>query len=370
MFGYEMRWVAFDSKDFKREKKIDGESSELLFFTPLGIGVAFDDSEGFINAYLKTTAELSKKFGIEEARSIYSSSMLKDDLGLSKATAFAQQLVDATSKFVSHIHISFVILPPKSTKEVMVGGERCAEYPVKTEAFLRNLSPMFSYLSAWNYNRCKKDEGCRLVIDSFSSKETTAWRELTRSNDVSVVSHGDEVHPLISYADIIAFLTDIKLYDTKQSLTIKNLENIWEGVFDTRSRFIDSSRLHKIKWLNEKQIDISKYMHKPTVFFISDDPDRTGVNDIAERPQAIEKKSKRLMELKSVRDAITFAAINGYSFRFFDPYLDEKYVGDGDTIVYAGKKSKELAEYLGDHFEVKIYKAKDIKGKLSGLNDS
>jgi len=42
-----MRWVAFDSKDFKREKKIEGKGSELIFFTPLGVGVAFDDPEEF-----------------------------------------------------------------------------------------------------------------------------------------------------------------------------------------------------------------------------------------------------------------------------------------------------------------------------------
>jgi len=296
--------------------------------------------------------------------------MLKDELELGKAIAFAQKLVDATSKLVAHIHISYVVLPPKTINEVLVGGERCAEYPVKTEAFLRNLGPMFSYISAWNYNKCKKTEECKLVIDSFGSKETTAWRELTRSSDISVVSHGDEVHPLISYADIVAFLTDAKLYDTKQSLSIENLENIWAGVFDVKCRYIDVTRIRKIKWLNEKEIDIREYMLKPTVFFISDDPDRVGVNDINEKPKAIEKKSKRLMELTSVRDAITFAAVRGYSFRFYDPYQDEKYVCDGDTIVYAGNKSKELSEYLADHFEVKIFRARDIKSEIKGLHDN
>jgi hypothetical protein len=365
-----MKQVAFDSKDFKRVKRVNDDHLEVLFFTPLGVGVAINNPEEFTKAYLKSTAELSKAFGIETVNPYYSSSMLKNELGMSKAIAFAQQLVDATSSHISLIHFSYVVLPPKTINEVTVGGERCAEYSVKTEDFLRNLSPMFSYISAWNYARFRKNEKSEILIDAFTSKETTAWRELTRSSKISVVSHGDETHPLISYADIIAFLTDIKLYSNKWGLTTQALENIWKGVFDVSSTYIDVSFIHKIKWLNEEMIDIKKHMLKPTVFFISDDLDIVGVNDITEKPLAPVKKSKRLMELKPVRDAIVFASIRGYSFRFYDPYLDEKYVCDGDVIVYAGNRSKELSEYLADQYEIRIYKARDIKKELRGLYDN
>ncbi len=365
-----MRWVAFDSKDYKRGKRTGKGHIETSFFTPLEVGVAFDDPEEFTRAYLKSTAELSKEFGVEKASCIYSSSMLKGELGNSKATAFIQKLIDSTSRHVEHVHFSYMVLSPKSIKEVIVGGERCAKYPVKTEEFLRNLSPMFSYISAWNYSRYTKDGDYKIMMDAFTSKETTAWKELKRSHEVSIVSHGDEVNPMISYADNVAFLTDAKLYRANLNLSSQNLASVWNGVFDVRSNYIDGSRIHKVKWLNENHIDVRKYMLKPTVFYIADDTEAEGVNSFIEKPSVIEKKSKRLMELQPVVNAISFAAINGYSFRFYDPYLDEKYVSDGDIVVYAGNRSKEHTERLQDQFEISVYKAKEIKRKLNGLHDT
>jgi len=363
-----MRCVAFDSKDFKRERKVDGGRPEVSFFTPLGVGVAFDDPEGFAKAYIESTADLSEAFGIEDASCIYSASMLRNDIGARKAVAFAQQLVNSTSRFVAHVHFSYVVLPTKPAGRVAVGGERCGAYSVGTEEFLKNLGPMFSYISAWNYKRFGRGKGSKLVIDAFTSKETTAWRELERSSDISIVSHGDEVHPLISFADIVAFLTDIKLYNAKLGLTIKNLEDVWEGVFEVECNYIDVSSIHKIKWLNEEPIDISRHMLKPTVFYISDDPDWVGINGIVEKPP-MEKKSKRQMGLAPVRNALIFAALRGCSFRFFDPHLDEKYVSDGDIIVYAGNRSKERAECFEDQYEVTVYKAKEVERELRGLYD-
>jgi len=359
-----MRLVAFDSKNFNRTQKlIDGK--EFSFFTPLGVGVAFDDPEGFAKAYIEATEKISKEFGIGAASCIYSSSLLKDDLeDMSKALAFAQQLIDATSKFVSHIHFSYVVLPPKVTEDVIVGGERCPTYSVKVEEFLRNLSPMFSYISAWNYKRNRNDEECKLLIDAFSSKETIAWRELVKMCDISVISRGDEVDPFISYADIIAFLTDAKLYGQKMKLSVQNLEKVWKGAFDVKHRYIDIKSLNKIKWVNETHIDFRRYMRKPTVFFIADDPDRTGVNEEFVKPSEVEKKSKRLMKLQPVKNAINYATSNNCSFRFYDPYMDEKYVSDDDIIVYMGERSKKIADYLNDAFNIKIFKAREIGKKL------
>jgi len=204
-----MRYVAFDSKDFKRPR-IGEHGNEEGFFTPFGVGAVFDDPEGFTESYLKATYELSIEFDIDSPSCIYSTSMLKNELGSSKATAFSQKLVDIVKEHVSFLHFSYVILPPRVVPSVSVGGDRCSELSIKTEDFLRNLGPMFSYISAWNYKRYRKEEKCRLIIDAFSSKETTAWKELTKFSDISVVSHGDEVSPFISFADIATALINLE----------------------------------------------------------------------------------------------------------------------------------------------------------------
>ena len=73
-----MRCIAFDSKDFRRLKKT-ADGNEGGFFTPLGVGVVFDNPDEFTKAYIKATAEISEEFGIESPNCIYSSSMLKDE---------------------------------------------------------------------------------------------------------------------------------------------------------------------------------------------------------------------------------------------------------------------------------------------------
>ncbi|MDR0198833.1 MAG: hypothetical protein LBI08_03720, partial [Methanomassiliicoccaceae archaeon] len=70
-----MRLVAFDSKNFNRTQKSSDGKSEFSFFTPLGVGVAFDDPEGFAKAYIEATEKTSEEFGIGTASCIYSSSM-------------------------------------------------------------------------------------------------------------------------------------------------------------------------------------------------------------------------------------------------------------------------------------------------------
>ncbi|MCL1984619.1 MAG: hypothetical protein FWG58_04390 [Methanomassiliicoccaceae archaeon] len=288
-----------------------------------------------------------------------------------RAIPFAQKLIDRTSKHVAQVHFSFAVLPSGNMPTVTVGGEKAGTYEVKTEVFRRNLAPMFSYISAWNYWRYRREEKCKMVIDAFSSKETYAWRELTKSCDIVVVSHGDEVHPLISYADIVAFLTDVKLYNAEEDgrqLTKPNLEKAWDGVFSVEATYIDVSAISKIKWINDDQIDYTPYLQKPTVFFISDDLSAKGVNtEIVEEPVKAVKKSKRMMAMQPVKDAIRLAALSGYSFRFYDPYQDEKYVADGDIVVYMGEASKKTAEYLDDGFDIEIIKAKNVKNKLKNL---
>jgi len=364
-----MRCAAFDSKEFKRvPASWDGNRKDYGggFFTPLGVGVVIDDSEEFAEKYFKTTQELTKSFSIANPRLLYSSSTLKNELEYSKATAFAQQLVDAVSEYVSLLHFSYVILPSKSVPEVTLGGNRCPEYKIKTEDFMRNLNPMFSYISAWNYKRYRWKDESKLLIDSFRSKETLAWKELIKYSNITIVPHGDEVNPLISFADIIAHMTDVKLYNSEienRRLSLQSLKNIWNGTFEVESTYIDETYLNKVKWTNDKQIDLKPYLLKPTVFFISEEPKTDGINEglIQVDSEKTTKKSERLTGWKPVREAMDFATLNGYAFQFFDPNTDHKNINDGDIIIYLGEKSKQLATFYEDGFDVNIYKAKEVR---------
>ena len=183
------------------------------------------------------------------------------------------------------------------------------------------------------------------------------------------------IFELINTVDIAASLTDTKLYNSEfqhRKLNIDNLKKAWKGTFEVEGRYIDEQSIGKIKWNTNDHIDYTSYMLKPTLFFISDDLNTSGINVsmiAAEEPTVKKKKSKRLMDLQPVKNAINLAALKGYSFRFYDPDLDSKYVRNGDVVVWMGEKSKNIAEYLDDGFDVRLYRAKEIKRELSGLHD-
>lgn len=371
-----MRCIAFDSKEFKRvSKSWDGDRSNYQggFFTPLGVGVEIDNPEEFTEAYLKAIRETAESFSIKEPGLLYSFSALTEELGRDKATAFAQLLINSVSKYVSSVHFCHVILSSKEIPEITVGGNKCPEYKVKTEDFMRNLNPMFSYLSAWAYQRYHRNLDCKLLIDSFRSKETIAWKELSKNSNIVIVPHGDDVNPLISFADVVVSMTDVKLYRAEpqnRTLNLCNLKTAWEGVFDVHSSIIGEKLLNKVKWVNEDLVDFKEYVLKPTVFFMSDDPKVDEINkeilsETVREPIAKNKsKSKRLMELQPVRETVEYATLHGYSFQFFDPYTDSKNVCNGDVIVYMGDRSRQLATYYEDGFDIEIFKAKEIRKHL------
>ncbi|MCL1984620.1 MAG: hypothetical protein FWG58_04395 [Methanomassiliicoccaceae archaeon] len=57
-----MRWVAFDSKDFKRLKKLEN-GEERGFYSPFGVGVVIDDYDAFVEAYVRATKEVCEESG-------------------------------------------------------------------------------------------------------------------------------------------------------------------------------------------------------------------------------------------------------------------------------------------------------------------
>lgn len=365
-----MKYVAFDSKDYKRTKKSD-DGIEHGFYSPLGVGIVVDDYDAFKEAYMEATVELCADFQINAPMCLYSSSMLKNEIGNNPAIPFAQKLIDRTSKYISKIHFSYMVLPPKKFPSITVGGEKTGTQEIETEKFLRNLGPMFSYISAWNYWRYRRNENHNLIIDAFSSKETYAWRNLSESSELTVVSHGDKVHPMISYADLVAYMTDIKLYRDRLSLKKPDLESIWRGVFSVETTYIDITSISSVRWLNDNHINYLPYLQKPTVFFIADDDLTNGINsEYFDGTKTKVKKSKRMMNLQPVKNAIKLATLKGCSFRFYDPILDERYVSDDDIIVYMGHKSKRLAEYLEDGHHIEVLRARDVKNKLKGLQDN
>lgn len=384
--------IAFDSKDFRRgrielvdnpEKPGMKMQRYLGFHTPLGAGVWFKDEEKFKTKYVEVIKDMIESFELPIIRSCYSSTTLKREIGLRKAFAFCDKLITQLQKFIKFIHISYIILPPDKIPTVRVEGNQCPEREIETTKFIENLGPMFSYLTAYSF--LGKPTGVAdwtLHIDSFRSKHTTAWDELVSRSKPLVFPKGDECNPYISLSDIIAFLTDAKLYNQHLRLEPDHIKKIWEDyTFDTNIRFFDSKVFSKYKWYDNSLIDIKEYLARPAVFLIIDEiekimvpeeemiePGEPGVEYPKEYTTIFKEKRKRFREVIEGSDvysaALNYASQRNGCLQFYHRYEDMNKVRDGDVLVYVGPNSKRIAETFSDAYEVEVFSGRELRRKI------
>ena len=380
--------MSFDAKDFDRPTFIEvpdpADSTKVLrqnkgFYTPLGAGVLFKNEDLFNRAYLEAIQELSDQFGLSINFPICCSTQLKKEIGLKKAIPFCDCLVKKLQDYLDLICISYVVLPPATIPTVTVGGTKSQEITIDTLAFLRNLSPMFSYITAWNFMRRHKYSGHEIVVDGFSSKTTVAWDELVDIKAPRIFPRGDECNPFISLADIIAFLTDAKLYSTDfehRRLTPENVKYVWEGYsFDIDCHYLDRGLYSKYKWYSNDLIDIRPYLAHPVVFLLIDDIEKFGTappplpaNQMTLPQGEIPKKFREVIQrMPPYHAALSYAYVLGGSVQFFDKYIDSDKIRDGDVLVYMGETSKKIALTYKDAFEVEVLQLIELRKKVESM---
>lgn len=112
-----MQIVAFDSGDFSRRKKADGKR-EIVFFTPLGIGVSINEKseEKFKSAYLSACKKLAGEFKVPTRRVVYSHASLWKEIGHRKAVPFCDNVIKELQKLIDMVFVSYVVLPPDEEK--------------------------------------------------------------------------------------------------------------------------------------------------------------------------------------------------------------------------------------------------------------
>lgn len=365
--------AAFDAKDFTRSKPIyepvKGEGLrpryEVTFHSPLGVGAIIENQQAFREKFLASVKELAQQFGLRTKRPLYSSHSLKAELGLSAAIAFADDLIQAVQKHIDMLHATFVILPPKDVPTVTVGGYMCPKKEIPTHEFMRVLGPMFSYISAWSY--FGKPRGDSIVhVDSFSSKGTPAWQDLLQRTKPWVFSHGDECNPYICCADVLAFLTDAKLYSQKKKLMPQSLQEVWEGYdFDVDVHFLDKDILSKYRWHTDTNIDLTEYLARPTVFFLVDDLEKLGLLKTDEDESHPSEKFRYLVRnMEPYIAATAYAMHKGGCVQFFGKPVDTAKVKDGDVVVYVGQDSEKAATALSHMYDVEVLSAKELRKKV------
>jgi hypothetical protein len=383
--------VAFDAKSFRRGKYIPvvqgGISSPQYkgFNSQLGIGIVFKNDDKFVDTYESKIKELRKSFEIQDALPFYSSTYLKQIIGLNKAIPFADQLIQEIQGYIDRIHCTYAVLPPATIPEVQVGGFKCPSVYIPTRKFLDVLGPMFSYLTAYSFifeNRFNDISNLDFHIDAFRSRQTEAWQAVLKNTKPKIFFRGDECNPFISCADIIAFLTDAKLYSQRLKLERDSLYKVWQDYsFKTTSHFLDHTTLGMYTWKADMPIDYRKFLAKPTIFLLIDEIEKAeyGLNDEAipkedvgvEIETSLRPKPRKFHEVIKKTDvyysAVRYAYLKKGCVKIFRRDEDMDMIEDGDILVYVGSSSQKVAAAYSHSFDIEIMSGKDLRKKMKAV---
>jgi hypothetical protein len=355
--------TAFDAKDFLRSKFIqeDGEFQKATaFYSPLGVGVHIPEELDFKERFVAKTAELAQDFELPYRKYVYSSTELKEVLGPRRATPFCDKLIQSVADCISRVFVTYVVRPPATYPLTEVGGFKCPRRQVRTELFLRQLGPSFSYMTAWAYCGIPRPTSVFHVDGIGASKRTSAWDDLSPKSP-KLFPHGDECNPYISCADMIAFLTDVKLYKSKTRLNPDGIKTAWTGYpLQIDVHYMDVGTESKYSWYTEELIDTENHLARPMIFLIFDELAR----NLPESVLGEEKFGDLIMTMQPYFDIATYAFLRGGGFQKFDSLLDMRKVKDDDTVVYLGPKSKIIAQTILDMREVEMISLRELRAKL------
>lgn len=319
---------------------------------------------------------------------------MKYTIGLRRAIPFCEKMIGSLQDLIKAVQINYVILPPAKVPEVEVGGLGAGTEKIKTAQFLRDLTPAFSHIMAWAF--LGKDMGgvpdWDMHLDGFQSRYTEAWDDLTRRVTPKVFPHGDECNPFINIADLISFMTNIKLgaqVDLKRrKLTPENVRDVWNPYsFGVDTHYFDPSIQYKLAWRSEDLINLKKYYARPMIYVMVDNalkeppkPQKTEVEEMMEnepaelsgvRPKATKKpKFRAWFEKSDPGIAIAnYAYLKQGAFQHFDRNIDEDKIVDGDTLVYAGADAKRLAQSYADMYNLKVLSMLELRNEVEKLRD-
>lgn len=385
-----VRVAAFDSKPYNRGGIVKAHGEEGVekyvgYSTQLGAGVTVPDVDAFTSAFVAEFASIKDKFGISTSLPFMPTNGLLKFRSKRKAAAIAKKIITSIGEMIESIHCSFVALPTKTYETVPVGGGGSSAHSLPTRSFIDSLGPMFSYLTAQSYAHAagKTAENAEIRIDSFVSRRTRAWDSLEKRNP-KVYWGGDECDATIACADLLAFLTDSKLYSSHLRLEPDNIKEVWESYpFDMSVGVYGHDSLWNYAWYSNEMINIRPHITKPTVFLSIDDLDDPATDSGTEDADyesskgpgaAAQGTTKRAAFHRGIKRSDTYSAavrmafkLSG-SFKIFKIGEDARSVRDKDIFVYIGENSKRIGKALQDSVDVTVMSGLELRQSIKLTN--
>lgn len=335
-------FIGFDSREFLR-KTIKKDGSEGKFESVLGIGIKVDNILNFDESYSEAIEHALKKSKMPADYKYYCT----HDIPTDKRDSFLEYFFEKIYGEINRAFVFYALFSEQQLSEINVYGRMSKRLKIKlarptrtrTQLFSEHIVQCFPMICAWRITELFKPDTVTFLFDFYQGHICEAQEEIEKFN-FSTYPNGDCSNPLISTADLLTALLDIRLKKNGKFLLFENIRPTIPELGERLQVYpILNQHLPKITPVDNIPIDTRSKMKHPVFWVFKND--ETITNEF-------------IKSSKAYRNVIDYASCQGGVVKLFDRKRDTNHIEKGDFGVYhnsSGKESVESFTKLGKPLE-------------------
>lgn len=316
------------------------------FKSLVGIGVSTRDFQVFGKAYDNAIQKSLKSCDLKQNRDILCNfDFLK--LFQECRKPIHQIFFNEIAPHIESINVFYTLFNPTIKMRWMGYKEKELKHKLSKpylefDEILDKVVNYFPAICVWRIKDFLNENNISCHLDNFSLQPCDAWKEI-KDMPLKVFFSGDKCNPLISTADIVINLLQLRLAKARKFYQYGNFRSILP---ELNNKVFECSISHRhynsISPLDNKLINLRDYMQHPIIYILNE----------SEFIDSNELKSDSIMD-----KVYNLAYAKCGCVKIYDKKEDKRHIKDGDYIIYFTDKGKNFVEIL-----------KKMKKKINGLN--
>lgn len=331
MVGY----MGIDTHYLKIEYTKNGINKS--FKSLVGVGVSTKDYENFDDIYKNAIKKVLIECNSQSDKEILCNF---DFLKLFKACKkpIHQIFFKEIAPHIESINVFYTLFNPAIKMKWMGHKEKELKHKLAKpyldfDEILDKVCNYFPAICIWRINKFLEDNNICCLVDNFSLKLSDAWKEIEQKNlPIKVFFSGDKCNSLISTADIIINLLQLRLAKARKFYQYGNFRSVLPELNNKVFEYSISHRhYNSISPLSKKLINLRNYINHPVFYVLNE-------NKFLD--------SEGLKNDDALNKIYNIASHKCGCVKIYDKSGDKNYIKDGDFIIYFGEEGKKFVEVL------------------------
>lgn len=328
-------YVGIDSRLFLRDvTKRDGTPGH--FKSVIGAAITTRDFDKFDKAYESAIKDAFSVIKCEPNCKYYCTC---DFSKFPERDAMIEKFFQSITPAINRASLFYTLFSKKRLPEVKVYGRLSQEQKLKLSAptrtyddfILGHLNQCFPAICAWRISELLEPTTTQFHLDSYEGHISEAQEEIEKNFQIFVYPHGDCSNPLISTADLLLHLLDVRLANQRKLLIYENIRpTLHEFGEKIHAYPISNKHLPKITPIDKIPVDTTSKIKHPVYWVFKTNPLVT---------------NEFLKNSEQYRNLIDLAAGKGGVVKSFNKQSDPPAIQSGDYGVYFDTMGKETAEF-------------------------